>query len=245
MTESFIVLTSPRSGSTWLVDTINRHEHLEAFGEQFNSDLPESAREGIPAFINAEEFDRHSRPMATFRYLRRYYPLDRPRGFKLLYGQSRHFPEIVAAMTFRRDRIIHLVRKNQLNVLISLQIVYTHLKRWRLLNTEEPPDRNMQIELNPSSIYEDIKRKYDIINMARRYLKWVRMPHMEIFYEDLAGSEAGFYPVWDFLEVNPPEEVGKTRYKKVQTRKHHEVISNYNEICEALKGTEYFNLLDH
>jgi hypothetical protein len=118
------------------------------------------------------------------------------------------------------------------------------LKRWRLLKTEKPPDKEMQIELDPETIVRELQRKYDIINMARRYLRWLRMPHVEIFYEDLSAGPHAFNPVWDFLDVERPDDLGKTSYKKVQTRSHCEVISNYDAIRQALTGSPYVDLLE-
>ena len=244
MTESFVVLTSARSGSTWLMDTLNRHNRLKALGEQFNPDLPENVVEGIPPYVQSEEYLRMMRPFSAFRYIRCHFPGDRPRGFKLLYRQTRRFPETMAYLTLWRDRIIHLVRRNQLNVLISLAIVYTHLKRWRLLKSDKPPDRDMQIELDPDTIVAELDRKYQIIDMARRYLHWTRMPHIDVFYKDLLEGPSAFNPIWDFMEVARPEDLGVTTLKKVQTRSHRAVIANYDDICRALENSPYFDLLE-
>jgi hypothetical protein len=87
-----------------------------------------------------------------------------------------------------------------------------------------------------------LAESFIILTSARSGPTWLadtinRHPDLSAFWEQ-------FNPVWDFLEVDRPEDLGKTSFKKVQTRSHCEVISNYDAVRKSLAGSPYADLLE-
>ena len=244
MTASFIVLTSARSGSTWLVDILNRHESLCAHGESFNPDIPDHDKDpNSPEFVDSDEFAGSPRPISTIRFLKRYFPAGQARGFKLLYGHARKFPEVILYSAARRAKVVHLIRRNQLDVLISLAVVYQHLKTWAVRDTTRIRRAEIQVDLDPAGLVSSLNHRYRIIRIARVFLRMTRQPHVEVFYEDLSAGEAAFHPIWEFLGVEIPTTTIESDLKKIQTRSHRDVIGNYPQVKAALAGTAYEKLL--
>jgi hypothetical protein len=120
--ESFVVLTTQRSGSVWLMSTLNSLKDVTAHGELL---LPRSRSRDLrwdsdfarPRYI--ESGLRSPRPFSLFSYLNGLYRTPGTVGFKLMYSQLRRYPETLAYLIARRIRVVHLVRENHLDVLIS------------------------------------------------------------------------------------------------------------------------------
>jgi hypothetical protein len=242
MPENFAVLTSARSGSGWLIDTIKNHPSLTGYGELFNTALHRNL-DDIPEFIFSDEYGQGRRPASVRRYLDRYICSQARTGFKLLYGHVRAFPEVLAFMRSRGWQMIHLVRRNQLDVLISSEIVYQKTGKWTVRNGTGIPSGDLQIRIDTASLERQLERKYRLIRTAGMALKLLRFDHLHLEYEEICRDQGQFDRVWNFLGVDEPSAGPQSDLVKVQTRMHSQVIENFEEVRAALDGTRFRKLL--
>src|SRR5688572_16995325 len=127
MSESkFAVLTSARTGSTWLIDLLDAQPEVSAYGELLlgrSRTAPQLlGRTDFPRFVEVNTSSGLPRVSGMFSYLNRLYRQPGIVGFKVMYTCLRTFPEICAYFVARRVRIIHLERENLLDILVSEEL---------------------------------------------------------------------------------------------------------------------------
>jgi hypothetical protein len=118
---NFIVLSTQRSGSTWVVDMLNSHPRVLAYSELFmhgGEGKPKWGREQDLPYWQTYARGKHriTKPYWLWRYLGQAYR-ERPGidavGFKLMYSQlTRISRPLMPALWLKRVRIIHLIRRN-------------------------------------------------------------------------------------------------------------------------------------
>jgi LPS sulfotransferase NodH len=244
---NFVVLTSNRSGSVWVMSTLNSLQHVTAQGELF---LPRprvtekrwDSEFAIPRFIETKPKGLAFRPFSVFSYLNALYSTPNTVGFKLMYAQLRLYPEILAYFIRHRIRVVHLVRRNHLDVVLSYA-VKARIGRAHLLSGESAPD-NIQVALNTENLIRQLEWLQRKQNMARKLLHLCRLPHMEIAYEDLLLDQAHFRRIWDFLSLKPGEDMAGSTLVKIRKGGHRDVISNYEEVREVLADSKFAKLIE-
>ena len=139
---TFVILTTQRSGSGWLVDLLDDHPSVVAYEELFKVTETTVARHGasvVPRFevmVGPRTWST-SRGLVLKRYdylrgLARAHPGADAVGFKLMYDQTRDHPWLVAMLIMMRARFVHLVRRNSLSAVLS--------DSRHLVLAEPPPD---------------------------------------------------------------------------------------------------------
>ena len=253
---AFAVLTSPRSGSTWLIDLINRTTQAQVFAELFIPQRkPSSERRmtaetsryldanfrGYPLFCEARSRVFDIRPARTFAYLNRLYGRHGATGFKLMYSNILHFPEIWAYLVWRRIRVVHLVRLNHLDVYISSQVRFATGTVHSLVG--EADTAGIQIELNISDLLRSMQRSRRNVQLARRLLRLSPTPHLEVHYEDLLAGGSPLVELCDFLQLALQRPGAGSNLRKLVTESHSKVVKNYADVRRALRGTDFEDLL--
>lgn len=243
----FVVMTSNRSGSVWVMSTLSSLENVNAQGELFLPRPRASEKRwdsdfAIPRFIETKPKGLAFRPFSVFSYLNALYNSPGAVGFKLMYKQLGLYPEILAYLIRRRIRVVHLVRKRHLDVMISYA-VKAKIGRAHILSGQLAP-ADMRVELNTKNLVKQLKwlQKKQII--ARNLLNWCRLPHMEIAYEDLLRDQSNFSMIVDFLSIKSTENVPQSTLVKIRKGGHRDVISNYDEVKKVLTNTKFAELLD-
>lgn len=198
----FIVLSTQRSGSTWLIDILNNLENTTAYGELFlrQKRTWDAGSLDYPRFSEAKLKGPAVRPLSTFAYLDGLYRMPGPVGFKLMYSQVRVYPEILVYLCRHHVRVVHLVRRNHLDVVISGAITAKTDQAHLLSGQPEPND--IRIEINPETLINRLKKLQRNIMIARKPLRWCRLPHIEVTYEDLLRDQSCFSLIWNFLSIN-------------------------------------------
>jgi hypothetical protein len=159
-----------------------------------------------------------------------------------MYAQLGHYPEILAYLIRHRVRVVHLVRRNHLDVMLSYA-VKARLGRAHLLLGQSAPD-DIRVELDTDNLIrrlEWLKKKQSI---ARKLLIWCRSPHLEVVYEDLLRDQAYFRSIFEFLSVAPEEHMPQSTLVKIRGGGHRDVISNYDEVKERLANSKFAGLLE-
>ncbi|MBX3046472.1 MAG: hypothetical protein KF698_05705 [Anaerolineales bacterium] len=240
---NFIVLSHARSGSTWLVNTLNNVPGVHCYGELFR----EKANYFVDRGLKVERFplwrekNPGKRPLATFQYIQPLLSQEEIVGFKLMYGQLFRYPELAAYVIVRRLKIIHLFRRNALQGIISYKIAK---ERGQFhYRGEEYIPQTKPIVVNAREVVSQIRSMHSRSKMIDYFLRFAG-PHVDIAYEDLATNQAGFRPIWQLLgldfEASPPQ----WQMKQARTTSLRDTISNYSELADALSAAGYSSYLD-
>jgi hypothetical protein len=239
------------------MDLLNNLAEIQASNELFipllgkSKTIPKSelfspeARTDSNSFPRFESIDFghfHFRPHSVFNYLDIYFDYPGKSCFKLMYAQLLKNPEIWIYVSIKKVAIIHFVRRNHLNVIISIrmrkQTGIPHLKK----NQKDIPIQ--QLYLHPQSITKEInwfERNYKI---ARLLLKIFKIKHIEISYENLVSNINEFSRIESFLQLSSHQTDLISTYKKIINAKHQEIIENYSEIKNTLSSTKHRWMID-
>jgi hypothetical protein len=196
----------------------------------------------LPRYIETKPNGLKIRPFSVFSYLNMLYSKPGIVGFKLMYAQLGSYPEILAYLIRYRIRVVHLVRQNHLDVLISYA-VKAQLGKAHLLSGQSAPDE-VRVDLDPNSLVRQIARLRKKQNLARKLLTWCKLPQMEIAYEDLLRDQANFGQILNFLSIDPQEQKTQSTVVKIRRGGHRDVIKNYEEVKHVLAGSKFAAMLD-
>lgn len=234
----FIVLSTQRSGSCWFLDLLDRQEGLFAYGEIFakrpkNFNYQEKNK--VPD-IRYYEYSREHKK-SVFSYLKYIYGQvysERYIGFKLMYHHLN--PGLYAYLFFRKNYIIHLVRRNTFLSLLSKEYntIYRvgHNYRGRLSKQVFPP-----IHIHPRKFYKSVRRLERHKKLAAILLKLSLKPHLTVYYEDLVSHEATtIKAVYEFMGISQQEVQTLSGFQKIDKRQLKDRISNYDEVMTYFKS---------
>src|SRR5262249_1817765 len=167
-------------------------------------------------------------------------------GFKLMYGQARRNGTVVAYLIARRVRIVHLVRANLLDIVVSRETART---RGVFYSSEphpsqEPDAEPITVSLDPSTIAARLTGLERQVRAMRRLLRLTRAPTIEVTYEDLVARREGFGAILQFLEVEDADRSLSSGFRKINPFGKRQTIANYDEIRVALSSTRFARFLD-
>lgn len=243
----FVVLTTNRSGSTWLMSTLNSLPYVTAQGELFLPRARVSERRwdsdfACPRFIEIKSKDVAFRPFSVFSYLNTLYSTPGAVGFKLMYAQLGLYPEILAYLIRHRIRVVHLVRQNHLDVVLSYA-VKAKIGRAHVLAGQSAPD-SIRVELDTENLLSRLARLQKKQNIARKLLSWCRLPHLEISYEDLLRDRSHFFLIWNFLSLKSVDDMPQSSLVKIRRGGHRQVINNYDQVKALLANSKFAGLIE-
>jgi LPS sulfotransferase NodH len=236
----FVVVGIARTGSTLLVNLLNAHSRVLAFGELFRS--PDAIGWDTAPFNtsrSAKVLALYRTDPAAFidecifrRWPRRYGAV----GFKLFYYHARQLPHsrVWDYLAANPDiRILHIKRRNILKQYYSLELAHkTNVWVSSKASTDEQPPLRLEVDA------------------CRRHFDWVRNLEDEcttffgarqtrdIYYEDLsADTESEMKGVQDFLGL----EHERLSVKTVRQRRKplSQAILNYAELKCAFEATPW------
>jgi len=242
----FVVLTTNRSGSVWVMSALNSFQNVTAQGELF---LPRKrATEkrwdsdfAVSRFIETKHEGLAFRPFTVFSYLNMLYSSPGAIGFKLMYAQLGKYPEILAYLIKHNIRIVHLVRRNHLDVLVSYA-VKAKIGRAHILEGQSSPE-NIRINLDTKNLNNQLKRLQMKQQLARKILRWFRLTHLEVAYEDLHRDKSHFNTIFDFLSIESQEDVPQSALIKINKGHHREIITNYDDVRKTLFNSEFSEMI--
>ena len=247
----FVVLSTQRSGSTWMVEMLNSHPELHVYGELFLQDGVGTPARGAQDLSFFETYcaresvpqDDASKSEVITRYLSRVYT-PRPgvcaAGFKLMYGQAGAYPTVVDYMREHHVSIVHLIRRNYLDVLLSKNAAVAR-ERFHARVGETVPEIRMRLPLGDLLRQLDSQER-EVKRRTRRFAA-LGCPYLEVYYEDLASGVASFDAVRDILGARNSHVSLKADMRKMNTQPHRAMIENYDAVCERLAGTPIAALL--
>jgi LPS sulfotransferase NodH len=253
----FVVLTAPRTGSTWFVDTLNSLPDTAVCTELL---LPRKKPrdQRLMSWRTAEYLDRNLRshplfvettggrvtlrPFSVVGYLNGLFRRPGAVGFKLMYANLLRYPEAWAYVVLRRLHVIHLVRRNHLDVAISEQMRQTTGTVHRI--ADEPEAGQRRIDVDPAELLRLMRRSQRNVRIARLLLHVSNVPRLEVAYERLVDDSREFERVCEFLSINRERRAGHSKLVKLVRGRAADILSNYDEVKRTLRATEFSSLLD-
>lgn len=244
----FVVLTSPRSGSGWLIDLLNSHPAIVAHAELFHVErrtAPDYGAYDLPYFEAYLGPRRHVRVVHQVAYLVKLYaarPGARAVGFKLTYVQAAANPTLLPLLSLRRVRAVHLVRANLLAAAISWKVaresgIY-HIR-------QAEPAQGDPVLLDVERLRSELEERDLAVGHARRRLERLRLPRLEIAYEELVGrKEETLARVLRFLGLDPEVDLLESELQRAHAGPPLEQLGNADAVRAVLTGTRFEWMLE-
>jgi LPS sulfotransferase NodH len=243
----FVLLSTQRNGSTWVMSVLNGFEDVAGHDELLlprrrSPDRRWDSDFAYPRYVeSAAEYGR-VRPFSVFRYLDAFYRSPGTVGFKLMYSEVKRYPEVLPYLMRRRARVIHLVRRNHLDVLVSFEVKRALGQAHVLTTQERPPD--VTVELETASLVKKLKRLQRKHELGRRLLRVCRLRHVEVVYEDLVRDETQFDRIRELLAIPADEPLPASHIVRSRRGRQGDVIENYDDVRRTLESSEFAVLLD-
>lgn len=183
---------------------------------------------------------RLARAYWLWRYLGRVYaarPGVEAAGFKLMYSQLRVARPLVPALVARRARIVHLIRENALDIVVSKEAAAARTSHHA---REGEAVEAVRVRVETEDLIDRLAAHELEIEKARATFARRRLPYREVTYESLVrDGEQGFAALFEFLGTEPAPEAPASGLRKVTPTSHSEVIENYEEVRGVLEGTKF------
>lgn len=236
----FVIVGIARTGSTLLIDLLNSHPGVLAFGEIFRN--PDAIGWDVGPFRHHHD----PRLLALYRanpveflnraVYRRWPRTVKAAGFKLFYYHAQEEPFSAVWDELASDQnihILHIKRRNVLAQYYSLQLAH----RTDIWSTRAPQrDANAPIELDPAA--------------CEKHFEWVRgledacaarftgHPMHTLYYEDLVADRAReMSAVFAFLGV--PDRAASAHTVRQRTAPLRDAIANYGALERHFTGTPW------
>lgn len=232
----FILLTMPRSGSTWLGTLLDDHPDIAMYGELFlDHDVPEKYKElrrhDPEKFFLYRKKSSSRRPKVTRIYLDKVFSGDKKTiGFKLMaYPLLRH-PEIIFYCKKHDIRLVYLTR-NIRDRVISYAVAE---QRDHFHKLSEQSDLKEKITLDQKRVMTLYKRQKALSNILDFIIKKLPVQVMHLDYDDLAGHQDKIMgDLYHYLGVSPHQP--DSHIQKTLSRPYEDIITNFSEIDKIFK----------
>jgi LPS sulfotransferase NodH len=275
----FVLLTTQRSGSTFIRLWLNNHPSVQCYGEVFLRDYP--AVDGFKYYCEANIFRRTLYYILCKPYLtkspynfvskklireflnglyyvpcftepwtdiskwknyqpRRYNNIERAVGFQLMYNQLRDYEYLYEWIISNEVSIVHLTRKNLLKLYLSRLIARQSGIYHSFVKSESarPVQKIFVDQKNILPRMKDIlKQREEVSNI------FSENPSVEFSYEDFFSNYTDVsQKIFSFLGL---EDVvlELPNLEKINPNSIEQIIENYKEIAETLKGTPFEEFL--
>ena len=244
----FVILTLPRTGSTLLSKSLNKHPEIfcndEIFHFSFRRYFSPDQFRFLKIRLLPKKINYAINYPATFLrlpgFLNKYFTNKKnehfkARGFKLMYYQTFYIPGLIHYLKRNDIKVILLLRENVLrNALSDLRARSTGIYHYQ--------DDNEEQRLGLSKLNVDtnvLKQKMDYIIKQNKKLESIvsNMDHLKIYYEDFEDWNDTVNRISDFLEVSRAQIAAGA--KKLNPHTLQDMISNYNEVDGWLKKNNY------
>lgn len=240
--QKFIILTTQRSGSTWLMDMLDNHPNIKVYNELFlNMDNKSKwADPNQPIFYNYKKTTPGKRPWKTIKYLNNLYTYDGQYdviGFKLMYDQLFRNPEILINLVADGYKIVHLVRENPIDVMVSYALAQQHKRFF-----SEQKVENKRLHLDPQAFKKEVEKQDFKVRLARILVAILPNSVLNITYDELRQDKDGtLNQITQFLGVPSVEKTEgvESILKKLNQKSHPETIDNYAEVKAVFEGTKF------
>jgi len=250
----FVLLSTQRSGTSWVMERIARHERVGGYGEVLLrgvagwSNWPPGAadRPFFTTYLSeasaSDSFlPRHLRLVGYLDYLyepRRDYEAI---GFKLMYDQLRHYPELLIYLRVNRVRVLHLLRENLLDIVLSREAMHAR----QYVHARSPAEREtVRVRVDTRHLLRHLARLDSERRCVQLLLRALGVQVHELTYESLLADDAGLADALAFLGIDAAEPSDLSAVMlKLAPWSHRAGIENYDDVLSVLTGTRFRRFL--
>lgn len=248
----FVIVTWPRSGSTWLGELLESHPGITCFSDIFAHDhyghTPDGGNQNVVSWdsysaMKLPQLRRKERLQLYFRYFDEevfHSKHGTPTvGFRLMYLQTQRGFGIPAYVKLRNVTIVHLVRSNHLDMILSHEAV--RLRKFYHAAEGQQFERP-KVRLEAATLVHRLAEREQQIAAARADWSSLGSPYVEVSYEEMCQNPSVVNRVVEAIGADATMEL-TSNLQKLNPKSHSDLIDNYDEICDTLKGTEFEKLL--
>jgi LPS sulfotransferase NodH len=244
----FVIFTLPRTGSTLLSKSLDKHPEIFCDDEIFHFAFREYFSEEQFRFLKIPFLPKKINYIVNYpatylrlpSFLNKYFRNKKgenfkARGFKLMYYQTFYMPGLINYLKKNDVKIILLLRENILrNALSDLRARATGIYHHQDDNEEQ---RSGLSKLNVDT--DALKQKMNNIVHQNQKLEAIvkNMDYIKIHYEDFADWDVTMNKIADFLHVS--RQPVKAGAKKLNPDALQDMIANYTEVESWLKQNNY------
>jgi len=237
----FVIFATQRTGSSFVSSMLRSHDRVETYAELFQRGATRPSSFGGYVAGAGGRRPRVGRPR-TFAFLDELYA-PRPDidavGFKLMYDDLKQHPTVVPYLALHSVHVIHLVRTNLLDILVSIDTA-----RARGAFHSKSDLQPVTVSVDPATVVRRLRVLDRRVRGARALLALIRAPRIEVSYEQLVSEPGAFADLLRFLRVASPDAPLSTGLRKLNTVGKQQTISNYSEVERALAPTRFARFLD-
>ncbi len=237
-----IILTTQRSGSTFLVECLRSHPEIECSGEILNGQPDHAVPPFRGPFKQVMKALRIARTGAWMpgRWMDAFYGRGRAkvRCFKAMYNQLSR-PFALRYLVENEDvRVIHLRRHNLLKVHVSTLLMN---KREKIQATA--PTEAVWIHVDPAKAIANMRKAREYYESFDRAFE--KHPRLQVSYESL--FDGAFLQadtarrICDFLDV--AQFRMQSKLTKLNPESLRDMVTNYDELADAISTTEFADML--
>lgn len=233
----FVVLTAPRTGSNFLCSLLNSHPQILCHHELYNASGIFSALDlrSRSAYYFGTLAERDRDPLG---FLARVWgkSFGHPVvGFKFNRGQNRAVFEAVLADPEIQKIVMR--RRNRIKTYVS-EMIAQLTGEWESypgirLNGAPP-----QIPVPPHGLFRFVEHNQTYFDDIDRALAGCGQTALNVEYEEVVGGDGTVGRVCEFLGVTPDAAGVKAATRKQNPADLRQVIANFDELAQALAGTE-------
>ena len=244
---NFVILSLKRSGSTFLVSSLNTHEEIICTGEIFKETRPSNIIMPEYSYDLTKKESLGSRlkhftskpKLVKFHLDKIYSSTEKSLGFKLMPRQIKRYPSSIEYIIQQNIPAVLLIRKNYLERLISIQKAAKTKVFISSISTNK--DQATTIELNPKTIIQTFDQMDQETELMKSYA--AKTKSIAINYEDLTMNtpEKTQLEILDFIGVSKIPLT--SNLKKLIKKPMSEVVTNFDEIQKIIMDSKYKNLL--
>lgn len=242
-----IILTSQRSGSTFLQQCLDAHPSIRCYGELLvGGPFPAPAPlRGRRMLTKAYRFAK-ARGWAPVSIIERYYGLEEAPvvAFRAMYNHvdNRRVRDYLVKHT--ELRIIHLRRDNLLKQYVSKVLLGAKRERpWQSHTKHQIPV--VSVPISPQRAIREMRRVRDSFVKFEELLSGHR--RIELVYEQMVNGQTLSNDAWaklaGLLEIEHEAPIG-SELVKMNPHELRPMVENYDELAAALAGTEFARYLD-
>ncbi len=224
ITQRFAIIGNARTGSNYLLDGLKSSPSVRVYHEIFADHNRKMGKDFDKILSTVFQYESKSTKVV---------------GFKVFYNHLAE-DEWNKLLACKDLKIVHLIRRNRLRTVISLEIAFK-TGQWTKSSISNGP-REKRISLDSSKLIKRLEQIEKGESTTRVRFKDRRI--LEIVYEDLVQKpEQMFASVGAYLSINGIDP-GKIKLKRQNPETLRELIVNYDEIEAVLKNTRFAEYLN-
>ena len=159
-------------------------------------------------------------------------------GFKLMYDQLKRLPEVIGYLRWRKLALVHLMRDNLLDILISR----ARMRATRTAHEFKAGDR-VKVKLDTVDLVRNLDRMSRDRAFARGLCRRLGVPFREGVYEDLVADGPGAYADLVTFLGETPEQQMTSNLRKIILDPQWVAVENFEEVRKILAPTPHARFL--